>query len=93
MNSWKGHTQPAQVMVDEANAKVGCETVHQPMIDTHSLHQNTNENGLSAGKQMAIKSTYLMHKRIPLQTWKSPDGHTFNPIDHCLIKGRHFSDS
>jgi hypothetical protein len=41
---------------------------------------------------MAIKSTYFMHKRVHLQTSHSPDGHTFNQIDHCLIDGRHFSD-
>jgi hypothetical protein len=41
---------------------------------------------------MAIQSTYFMHKRIHLQTWHSPDGHTFNQIDHCLIDGRHYSD-
>jgi hypothetical protein len=41
---------------------------------------------------MAIKSTYFMHKGIHLQTWHSPDEHTFNQIDHCLIDGRHFSD-
>jgi hypothetical protein len=33
-----------------------------------------------------------MHKQNHLQTWHSPDGHTFNQIDHCLIDGRHFSD-
>jgi hypothetical protein len=42
--------------------------------------------------QMAIKSTYFMHKRIHLQTWHSPDRHTFKKINHCLIDGRHFSD-
>jgi hypothetical protein len=41
---------------------------------------------------MAIKSTYFKHHRIHLQTWHSPDGQTFNQIDHCLIDGRHFSD-
>jgi endonuclease/exonuclease/phosphatase family metal-dependent hydrolase len=33
-----------------------------------------------------------MHKRIDLQTWHSPDGHTFNQIDYCLIDGKHFFD-
>jgi hypothetical protein len=81
----------------DSNAKVGRETAHQPTIGKHSLHESTNENGLrlvdfAAGRQMAIKSTYFMHTRIHLQTWHSPDGHTFNQIDHCLIDGRHFSD-
>jgi hypothetical protein len=81
----------------DANAKVGRETIHQPTIGKHSLHESTNENGLrlvyfAAGRQMAIKSTYFMHKQIHLQTWHSQDGHTFNQIDHCLIDGRHFSD-
>jgi hypothetical protein len=60
-------------------------------------HETTNENGLrlvdiAAGRQIAIKSTYFMHKRIHLQTYHSQDGHTFNQIDHCFIDGRHFSD-
>jgi hypothetical protein len=81
----------------DANAKVGRETVHQPTIGKHSLHESTNENGLrlvdfAAGRQMAIKRTYLMHKRIHLQTWHSPDGQTFNQIDHSLIDGINFSD-
>jgi hypothetical protein len=86
-----------KVVMGDANAKVGRETVYQPTVNMHSLHESTNENGLilvdfATGRQMAIKSTYFMHKRIHLQTWHSPDGHTFNQIDHCLIDGRHFSD-
>jgi hypothetical protein len=61
------------------------------------MHESTNENGLrlvdfAAGRLMAIKSTYFMHKRLHLQTYHSQDGHTFNQIDHCFIDGRHFSD-
>jgi hypothetical protein len=81
----------------DANAKVGRETIHHPTIGKHSLHEITNENGLrlvdfAAGRQMAINSMYFMHKRIHSQTWHSPDGHTFNQIDHCLIDGIIFSD-
>jgi hypothetical protein len=41
----------------------------KPYISQHSLHESTNENGLrlvdfSAGRQMAIKRTYFMNKRI-----------------------------
>jgi hypothetical protein len=72
-----------KLVMGEANAKVGRETVDQPTIGKHSLHESTNENGFrlvdfAGGRQMAIKSTYFMHKRIHLQTWHSPDGHTFN---------------
>jgi hypothetical protein len=86
-----------KLVMGDANAQVGRETVHQPTIDKHSLHESTNENGLrlvhfATGTQIAIKSTYFMHKRIHLQTWHSPDGHTFNQIDHCLIDGGRFSD-
>jgi hypothetical protein len=86
-----------KLVMGDANAKVGREILHQPEIGKHSLHESTNENGLkpvefAAGWQMAIKSTYFMHKRIHLQTWHSPDEHTFNQIDHCLIDGSYFSD-
>jgi hypothetical protein len=65
-----------KLVMGDANAKVGRETVHQPMIGKHSLHESTNENDLrlvdlAAGWQMAIKSTYFMHKRIHLQTCHS----------------------
>jgi hypothetical protein len=51
----------------DANIKVGRETVHQSTIGKHSLHESTNENGFqlvdfASGRQMAIKSTFFMHK-------------------------------
>jgi hypothetical protein len=63
-----------KLVMGDANAKVGKKTVHQPTIGRHIPHKSTNENGLrlidfAAGRQMAIKSTYFMHKRIHLETW------------------------
>jgi hypothetical protein len=60
-----------KLVMGDTNA-VGQETVHQSTIGKHSLHESTNETGLrlvdfAAGRQMAIKSTYFMHKRIHLQ--------------------------
>jgi hypothetical protein len=86
-----------KLVMGDANVIVGWETVHQPTIGKHSLHESTNKNSLrlvdfAASRQMTIKSTYFKHKPIHLQAWHSPDGHTFNEIDHCLIDGRHFSD-
>jgi hypothetical protein len=62
------------LMMGDANAKVGRETVHQPTIGKHSLHKSANENSLrlvdfAAGRQIVIKSTYHMHKRIHLPRW------------------------
>jgi hypothetical protein len=87
-----------KLVMGDANAKVGRETVNQTTIGKHSLHKSTNENYLrlasfAASRQMAIKSTYFMLKRIHFQTWHYSDGHTFNQINHCLIDGRNNPES
>jgi hypothetical protein len=56
-----------KLVMGDANAKVGRQTVHQPTIGKQSLHESTNANGLrlvdfAAGRQMAINSMYFMHK-------------------------------
>jgi hypothetical protein len=56
-----------KLVMGDVNAKVGRETAHQSTISKHSLHGRTNENGLrlvdfATGRQMAIKSTFFMHK-------------------------------
>jgi hypothetical protein len=58
-----------KLMMGDWNSKVGRETVHQPTIGKHSLHESRNENDLrlvdfAAGRKMAIKSTYFMHKDV-----------------------------
>jgi hypothetical protein len=81
-----------KVVMGDANAKFGRETVHQPPMSKHSLHESTNENDLrlvdfGAGRQMAIKSTYFMHNRIHLQTWHSHRWTHFQP-DRSLFDRR-----
>jgi hypothetical protein len=39
-----------------------------------------------------VASTLFSHKDIHKKTWRSPDGQTFNQIDHLLIDARYVSN-
>ena len=41
---------------------------------------------------MVVASTLFNHKDIHKMTWRSPDGQTYNQIDHLLIDARHVSN-
>jgi hypothetical protein len=79
------------------NAQIGKEDIYIPTIGKHSLHSQSNENGLrfinfAASRGMAIGSTIFCHKNIHKATWRYPDGQTMNQIDRILIDMRHKSN-
>lgn len=86
-----------KIILGDLNAKIGREPVFRHYAGTHSLHENTNDNGLrvlelAASKNMVVASTRFPRKDIYKATWVSPDGVTRNQIDHVLIDRRHYSN-
>jgi hypothetical protein len=80
-----------KIVMGDPNAKIVRETIHHLMNGKYNLQETTNKNGLrlidfATGRQMAMRSTYFMHKRSHLQTWHSPNRRTFNQINHCMIE-------
>lgn len=89
--------QDMVVMLGDFNAKVGKEEAFRPVIGSHSLHEDCNDNGIrlvdmAAANNLLIKSTMFEHKRIHKQTWISNDGVTRNQIDHVLVNARYGSN-
>ena len=86
-----------KIVIGDMNAKVGQEVEYMPTIGKYSLHHESNDNGtrlisFASSRNMVIGSTLFNHKNIHKRTWKSPDGKTFNQIDHLLIDARHLSN-
>ncbi|XP_055615642.1 uncharacterized protein LOC129761858 isoform X1 [Toxorhynchites rutilus septentrionalis] len=71
--------------------------MYRPVIGPCSLHTDTNDNGqrcinFAASRGLVIRGTFFPRKDIHKATWRSPDQHTTNQIDHVLIEGRFFSN-
>ncbi|KAK4871849.1 hypothetical protein RN001_015973 [Aquatica leii] len=79
-----------KIILGDLNAKIGKEETLRPHIGKHSLHDQSNDNGLriadfAAANNLCVKSTMFEHKDIHKQTWVSNDGRTRNQIDHIII--------
>lgn len=86
-----------KIVIGDFNAKVGKEETFRETVGKESLHEVSNKNGqrlidFARGNAMVVMSTWLQRKNIRKATWRSPDGTTFNQIDHVVIDGRHASD-
>jgi len=81
------------MIIGDMNAKVGREHMYRPVIGPNSLQEISNGNrtrlvNFAHSKNCIISSTYFPRKNIHKFTWKSPDGRTYNQIDHILINRR-----
>jgi hypothetical protein len=78
------------------NAKLGKENIFKPKIVNESLHEISNDNGVTVvnfatSKNPTVKCTMLPHRNIHELTWTSPDGKTHNQIDHTETDRRRHS--
>ena len=84
------------IFLGDLNAKVGKEQFTKNVAGKYSPHEITNDNGkrlcsFAGALNMIIKSTCFPHKKIHLQTWKSPGNRVVNQIDHILVNRRRAS--
>jgi hypothetical protein len=76
-----------KILLGVFNTKVGREDVFKLTIGNESLHEISNNNGVrvvnfTTSKNLTVKSTIFPHHKIHKYTWTSPDGKTYNQINH-----------
>jgi hypothetical protein len=79
-----------KILLVNFNAKVGREGIFKLTIENVSLHEITNDNGVTlvnfaTSRNLRVKSTMFPHRNIYKYTWTSSDGKTHNQIDHILV--------
>jgi hypothetical protein len=85
-----------KILLSDFNAKVGRKNIFKPTVRNESLHETSNDSGVSivnfaTSKNLVVKSTMFPHHKIHKYTWTSPEGNTHNQIDQVLIDRRQHS--
>jgi hypothetical protein len=83
----KYHTK---IPLGNFNAKVGRENIFKPTIGREGIHQDSNDNGVrivffATSKTLVFKRMMFPHLNSLKYNLTSPDGKTYNQIDHILI--------
>jgi septum formation inhibitor MinC len=87
---------PMKILVGDFNAKVGRKDTFKPKIGNNSLHQISNDNGVTVvnfakSKNLTVESTMFPLCNSHKFASTSPDGKTHNQTDHVLIDRRQHS--
>jgi hypothetical protein len=82
-----------KILLGDFNAKAGREDIFKPTIGNESLHETSNDNGVTVvnfatSNNLVVKRTMFPHRKIHKYTCTSPDGKTHNQIDHGLVDRR-----
>jgi hypothetical protein len=80
-----------KILLGDINVKVGREDIFKLTIANESSHEINNDNGagvvnFATSKNLVVTSTVFPHRSIHKHTCTSPDGKTYNQIDHVLIE-------
>jgi hypothetical protein len=83
-----------KIIIGDLNAKTGKEGICRPATGKYSAHAKSSDSGIrlinfASSQNTVIGSTTFDHEYIHKMFWKSPDGDTFNEIDHLIIDARH----
>jgi hypothetical protein len=93
MRNWnvlnKFHKCNMKILLGDFNARVGREDIFKPTIGNESVHEISDDNGVTVVNFTTYKksqsSTISPHCNFHKYTWMSPDGNTHNQIDRILI--------
>jgi hypothetical protein len=82
-----------KILREQFNTKAGKEDIFKPIIGNESLHEASNDNGVRVvnfptSTDLIVKNIKFPHREIYEHTWTSPNGVTYNHIDHALIEKR-----
>jgi hypothetical protein len=74
-----------KILLGDFHTKVGREDIFKPIIGNESLHEASNDNGVTVvtfatSKYLIVKSTTFPHRDIHKHTLTSPDSVTHNQI-------------
>jgi hypothetical protein len=85
-----------KILLGDFNAEVGRENLYKVTVLNESIHEMSNNNGVSVvsittSKYLIVKSTMFPHHNIHKYTWMSPDWKTYNQMHNILIERRRHS--